>query len=119
MPMQEFSSSDRRRTDRRPLEATGRANFAANLKIVNVGPRGVEVETSDRLMIGADYDLEITSRGEDVQVRGTVVWSRLDRTEETAAGDLRPVYRSGIEAASQSIPGLERLLSHSPSVIEA
>ena len=72
MPMQDFSSSDRRRTDRRPLEATGRANFAANLKIVNVGPRGVEVETSDRLMIGADYDLEITSRGEDVQVRGTV-----------------------------------------------
>jgi len=119
MPMQDFSSSDRRRTDRRPLEATGRANFAANLKIVNVGPRGIEVETSDRLMIGADYDLEITSRGEDVEVRGTVVWSRLDRTEETAGGDLRPVYRSGIEAASQSIPGLERLLSHSPSVIEA
>ena len=119
MPMQHFSNNERRRTDRRPLDATGRANFAANLKIVNVGPRGVEIETSDRLMIGADYDLEITSRGEDVQVRGTVVWSRLDRTEETAAGDLRPVYRSGIEAASQSIPGLERLLSQLPSVIEA
>jgi hypothetical protein len=119
MSMQHFSNSERRRTDRRPLEATGRAAFATSLTIVNVGPRGVEVETSDRLMIGADYDLEITSRGEDVPVRGTVVWSRLDRTEETAAGDLRPIYRSGIEAASQSIPGLERLISGLPPVIEA
>ena len=119
MSMQDFSSFDRRRTDRRLIDASGRANFAADLKIVNVGPRGVEVETADRLMIGADYDVEITARGEDVQVRGTVVWCRLDRTEETAAGDLRPVYRSGIEAASQSIPGLERLLAHSPRPIEA
>ena len=119
MPMQDFSAFERRRTDRLPLAASGRANFAADLKILNVGPRGVEIETSDRLMIGADYDLEITSRGEDVQVRGTVVWCRLDRTVQTAAGDLRPVYRSGIEAASQSIPGLERLLAHSPPLIEA
>jgi len=119
MSMQDFSSFDRRRTDRRLIDATGRANFAADLKIVNVGPRGVEVETSDRLMIGADYDVEITARGEDIQVRGTVVWCRLDRTVQTAAGDLRPVYRSGIEAASQSIPGLERLLSSLPPVIEA
>ena len=118
MQQQDFSAFERRRTDRRPLDASGRASFAADLKIVNVGPRGIEIETSDRLMIGAEYDVEIKSRGEDVQVRGTVVWSRLDRTVQTAAGDLRPVYRSGIEAASQSIPGLERLLDHSP-LIEA
>lgn len=124
MPMQDFAAQDfaaieRRRTDRRPLDASGRASFAADLKILNVSPRGVEVETSGRLMVGADYDLEISSRGEEVPVRGTVVWCRLDRTEETAAGDLQPVYRSGLEAASQSIPGLERLLAHSPRLIEA
>lgn len=119
MQQRDFSTLERRRTDRRPLEATGRASFAADLKIVNVGPRGIEIETSDRLMIGAEYDVEIRSRGEDVQVRGTIVWSRLDRTVQTGAGDLRPVYRSGIEAASQSIPGLERLLEHSPPFIEA
>ena len=119
MTMQNFSDFERRRTDRRPLDASGRASFAADLKIVNVGPRGVEIETTDRLMIGADYNLEICSRGEDVPVRGTVVWCRLDRTVQTAAGDLLPVYRSGIEAASQSIPGLERMLSRLPSVIEA
>ena len=119
MPMQDFAASERRRTDRRSLDASGRASFAADLKILNVSPRGVEIETAGRLMVGADYDLEISSRGEEVPVRGTVVWCRLDRTEETAAGDLRPVYRSGIEAASQSIPGLERLLAHSPRLIEA
>jgi hypothetical protein len=116
--MHDFLGFERRRTDRHPLDATGRASFAADLVIVNVGPRGVEIETSDRLMIGAAYDLEVHCRGESVDVRGTVVWSRLDRTVQTAAGDLRPVYRSGLEAASQSIPGLERLLERSP-LIEA
>jgi PilZ domain-containing protein len=114
--MQQFDSFERRRTDRRLLDATGKASFAADLKIVNVGPRGIEVETRERLMIGAEYDVEIRSRGEEIEVRGTVVWSRLDRTVQTAAGDLRPVYRSGIEASSQSIPGLERLLDHSPQI---
>ena len=112
----DFSSFERRRTDRRPLEATGRASFAADLKIVNVGPRGIEIETHDRLMIGAEYDLEIRASGEDVEVRGCVVWSKLDRTVQTAAGDLQPVYRSGIEASSQSIPGLERLLDGPPLI---
>ena len=112
--MQDFTGFERRRTDRLPLEASGRASFAADLKILNVGPRGIEIETSQRLMVGADYDVEVTCRGEQVDVRGTVVWCRLDRTVQTAAGDLRPVYRSGIEAASQSIPGLERLLAHAP-----
>ena len=114
--MRDFDSFERRRTDRRPLDAAGRASFAADLEIVNVGPRGIEIETSERLMIGADYDLEVTSRGDSVDVRGTVVWCRLDRTAQTAAGELRPLYRSGIEAASQSIPGLERLLAHSPMI---
>lgn len=115
--MRETDTFERRRTDRQPLDASGRASFAADLRIVNVGPRGIEIETSARLMIGADYDLELMSRGECVEVRGTVVWSRLDRTVQTAAGELRPVYRSGIEAASQSIPGLERLLDRTPSML--
>jgi len=114
--MQEFYGVERRRTDRQALDASGKADFAADLKIVNVGPRGLEIETHERLMIGADYDLELLSHGHAVEVRGTVVWCRLDRTAQTASGDLRPLYRSGLEAASQSIPGLERLLARSPLI---
>ncbi len=116
--MPDLSSFERPRTDRRLLGAGGKARFAADLRILAVGPRGIEIETSNRLRIGADYDLEIESHGDRVGVRGTVVWCRLDRTAHTGAGDLEPVYRSGIEAASQSIPGLERLLAGS-SLIEA
>jgi hypothetical protein len=113
--MQNFDTNvERRRTDRHTLQAAARASFAADLKIVNVGPRGIEIETSDRLMVGAVYDVEVTNRGDSADVRGTVVWCRLDRTVQTAAGELQPVYRSGIEAASQSIPGLERLLARAP-----
>jgi hypothetical protein len=111
--MHEFDSFERRRTDRQPMEATGLADFAPDLKIVNIGPRGIEIETSERLMVGAEYDFQVQSRGDSVPVRGTVVWSRLDRTVHAHDGDILPIYQAGIEAASASIPGLERLLERS------
>lgn len=112
--MRQFETIERRRTDRRSFAASGTASSGARIELVNVGPRGIEIETSERLMIGADYDLEVVSHGDAVTVRGTVVWSRLNRTAETPAGELQPVYRCGIEAASQSIPALEKLLERSP-----
>jgi hypothetical protein len=112
-PMRHSPMSDRRRTDRRALPATAKASFGTGIEIVNAGPRGIEIETAERLLIGADVELEVVSHGEAVPVRGTVVWSRLDRTAESGAGELRPVYRCGIEAASQSIPALEKLLESS------
>jgi len=108
--MRDFESFDRRRTDRLNLDATALADFAPDLTIVNVGPRGIEIETSERLMVGAAYDFQVQSRGDSVPLRGTVVWSRLDRTVHAHDGDILPIYRAGIEAASASIPGLERLL---------
>jgi hypothetical protein len=39
-----------------------------------------------------------------------VKWSRLDRTVLSRRGELRPVYRSGLEASSTSIPRLVRML---------
>jgi hypothetical protein len=111
--MRHSESFERRRTDRRALTAKATASSGRRIEIVNVGPRGVEIETSERLMIGADFDLEVVSHGDAVPVRGTVVWSRLDRTAQTSAGELQPVYRCGIEAASQSIPALEKLLDRS------
>jgi hypothetical protein len=112
--MQQFHDIDRRRTDRRQVDADGTLSFASGLKVINLGPRGLETETSDRLMVGADYDLQIRWREQEHDVRGTVVWSRLDRTVLTRAGDITPVYRSGIEAASASIPTLERLVEQAP-----
>jgi hypothetical protein len=108
--MRDFDSFERRRTDRRPLEAEGTASFASDLRVVNVGPRGIEIETSDRLMVGADYDFQVRCKSDLLAIRGTVVWSKLDRTIHTHDGEIRPIYRAGIEAASSSIPALERLI---------
>ena len=108
--MREFNTFERRRTDRLALDAVGLAEFAPDLKIVNIGPRGIEIETSERLMVGAEYNFQVQSGPDSVPVRGCVVWSRLDRTMHTHDGDILPIYRAGIEAASASIPGLERVL---------
>jgi hypothetical protein len=112
--MHDFRDFERRRTERRTVDAAGTLRFAADLKVVNVGPRGFETETSERLMVGADYDVLIHLDDENVSVHGTVVWSRLDRTVLSRAGEVRPVYRSGLEAASSSIPLLERLVDRAP-----
>jgi hypothetical protein len=116
--MQDFRDFERRRTDRLTVDADGTLSSSSELKVVNVGPRGLETETRDRLMVGADYDMEIRWHGQHHQVRGTVVWSRLDRTVMTRAGDIAPIYRSGLEAASASIPTLERLLGQPQSFAE-
>ena len=112
--MHDIQDLERRRTERRTVDAVGSLRFAADLKVVNIGPRGIETETSERLMVGADYDVLIQVDGENVKVHGTVVWSKLDRTVLSRAGEVRPVYRSGLEAGSASIPVLERMLDRAP-----
>lgn len=112
--MHDFHDLERRRTERRTVDATGTLGSAADLKVVNVGPRGFETETSERLMVGADHEVQIHLGHENVSVHGTVVWSRLDRTVLSRAGEVKPVYRSGLEAASSSIPLLERLVDRAP-----
>jgi hypothetical protein len=101
---------ERRRTKRREVEAEGTLGTSSELTLVNVGPRGFEAETAERLMVGADYDLRVSWEGERIDLHGTVKWSRLDRTVLSRSGELRPVYRSGLEASSTSIPRLERML---------
>jgi hypothetical protein len=108
--MQEFQDFERRRTERRDVELEGSLGPSSTLKLINVGPRGMETESAERLIVGADYDLEVTWEGETVHLRGSVKWSRLDRTAMSRRGELRPVYRSGLEAASTTIPVLERML---------
>ena len=108
--LRHFQEFERRRTERREVDAEGTLGASSELKLVNVGPRGFEAETGERLMPGADYDLRVSWEGERIELHGTVKWSRLDRTVLSRRGELRPVYRSGLEASSTSIPRLERML---------
>jgi hypothetical protein len=108
--MHDFQGLDRRRTTRRDVDIEGTLGAEDGLRLLNVGPRGIEAETAERLMVGADYTFHVPWEGERLELRGTVRWSRLDRTAPGRRGELRPVYRSGIEAGSPSIPVLEKML---------
>ena len=107
--LRDFSEFERRRMERLDVEAEGSLG-AAELKLVKVSPRGFEAETRERLRVGVGYELQVNWEGEQVPLRGTVRWSRLDRTVMSRSGELRPVYRSGLEASSVSIPRLERMI---------
>ena len=108
--LRDFSEFERRRMERLDTDAQGTIGASGDLKLVNLSPRGFEAETVERLMVGASYDLRVNWEGERIDLRGTVKWSRLDRTVLSRRGELRPVYRSGLEASSPSIPRLERML---------
>ena len=107
--LRDFSDLERRRTERLETDADGTIG-SGDLKLVNVSTRGFEAETDQRLVVGASYELRVNWEGERIDLRGTVRWSRLDRTVLSRRGELRPVYRSGLEASSPSIPDLERML---------
>lgn len=114
--MQDFREFERRRTERQPLDAEGRlVEDDTSLRVVNLSARGLETESASRLMVGSQHEVVLSWQGADHHVHGTVVWSRLDRTVLTRSGDLTPVYRSGLEAASASIPVLERLVARRPT----
>jgi hypothetical protein len=105
---------ERRRTERREVDAQGTLGSDGMLRVVNVSQRGLETESAQRLLVGNHCDVLVHWRGEDLPVCGTVVWSKLDRTVLSRAGEIKPVYRSGIEGDSACIPLLERLATRSP-----
>ena len=104
---------ERRRTERHSLEATARYERLWTVRLVDVGPAGLRVESElpfrfgpGRLCVGAGPSP--LSASEEVSV--TLIWSRLVATEKGAFGEICPRFHSGLAVLEPSGPAWRRAL---------
>ena len=90
-------ATDRRRSARQTVEgADVKLLFRHDVRIRDIGLRGVGMETRRRLVPGRGYRLRLWSGEGEIELVGTVVWCRLHRTLESAHGERLPLYRAGV-----------------------
>jgi len=106
--------SESRRHRRYEVEnVDGSFLFNLGVNIVNLSLAGMAVETHHQLKVGKYYPFKIDRDTEKLEIRGTVAWCVLRRTERNDRGDVVPIYNAGVhfeEQAPERIEGLERFI---------
>lgn len=106
-------AEDRRRTplpDRRierrfPIANTGIRNHVVNGSVLDLSRDGLAIESTTALRPGQRYTFTLTI-GEHLEtLRARVLWCRLQTTERLPNGDVRPLYRAGIERVRPTATG--------------
>lgn len=69
-------------------------------RVLNLSSRGLAVETTTGLRIGARHRMKITAPRRQVVVEATVRWCRLLRLRPGPGSDVVPIYRAGLEIRS-------------------
>jgi len=67
------------------------------VRILNLSAAGLAIETDRALRVGGRYRFTLASSGSEARIDGRVLWCRLSGTRRLDNGDVRPVYRAGIE----------------------
>lgn len=89
---------ERRRSERHPVDdLSGSLLFSHRCRVLDLSARGLAVRTGTPLAPGRGYRLRLEHGGRRVDLTGTVAWCRLQGTERDEEGELRPVYRAGLE----------------------
>ena len=89
---------ERRRCKRHAVKGIrGNVRFLTDLKLIDISVSGAAIETKKRLDVNREYNFKIDHKGIPLNVKGLVVWSLLIRSDKTEAGDLVPIYRSGVK----------------------
>ena len=70
---------------------------ASNMEIIDIGLKGISLDTTRRLDIGERYNIKLQSKGIALSLDGTVIWSRISRIHKGSKGDVFPVYSAGLE----------------------
>lgn len=65
-------------------------------RVVNLSRGGLAMESTTGLTIGSVHGFRITSAASTLRVEGEVRWCRLCRTVRRRAGEVLPIFRTGI-----------------------
>ena len=64
------------------------------VEIIDLSVGGIAIKTSSRLAVGKEYLIRLNARKNSLEVRGTVIRSRIMENKEAIFGQRGPVYAS-------------------------
>lgn len=64
-------------------------------RVVNVGPRGVAIETPEKLFVGGSYQFKLRLGSKQLTLPGRIRWCRLVATQ-TTEDEAHPVFQAGV-----------------------
>jgi hypothetical protein len=74
----------------------GKMVFASQVEILNLSLGGVAIRADRRLNIGGEYTLKLELGGEDVEIKGLVVWSVMSGMHKASERETVPEYSAGL-----------------------
>jgi len=64
--------------------------------IIDLSVSGIAIKSGRRLAVGREYIIRLNARKHSLEVRGTVVWSRIVDNKADPFGQRNPVYASAM-----------------------
>jgi hypothetical protein len=74
----------------------GRLDDDQLVDIIDLSVSGIAIRSGRRLAVGREYTIRLNARKNSLEVRGTVVWSRIVDNEEDPFGRRSPIYASAL-----------------------
>lgn len=105
------SRPNKRRHPRFVVESVqGKMIYASQVEILNLSLGGVAIKADRRLNIGGEYTLKLELSGEELDIKGTVVWSVMSGLRKSGAEDA-PEYSAGLRFKDIFTERLLRLMA--------
>jgi hypothetical protein len=79
------------------LRIHGEMTSVADIRVLNISMSGVLLKTGSRLEIGKKYAIRIGYADRVLFAEADVVWSLLLKSPESADGDIKPIYLTGMQ----------------------
>lgn len=79
------------------MDVRARALFTAEVELLNISTSGACVLSKTSLKLGENCLIKLEREGALIPLRCTVVWETLCGSERGTAGEVIPLYKSGIE----------------------
>lgn len=90
-------------------------------KVVNVGQRGLAVETPEKLFVGGSYVFKVRLGAKQLKLSGKIQWCRLVGTKPITTEEAGPVFQAGVAfeetVASRAWQEALRRLTEKPSYV--
>lgn len=91
-----MANGEQRRFPRLSVQQTRIRNSLLSGKVVNLSLGGLAMESTAGMRIGSLHRFRVDCAAKTFRVEGKVCWCRLSRTVRRQAGEVVPIFRTGI-----------------------